>query len=374
MSFAVKGWCPGAHRPMMSGDGYVVRVRPRLARLTSAQATGLCEAAAQHGAGLIDVTNRANIQIRGVSEAAWPALMTDLEALGLLDTDADTETRRNIVVNPDWVAGDDTERLAIELIDRLAELPALPPKMGVAIDAGVGPILHETSADFRLERSALGLILRADGHDLGLPLEPGQEIDALMRLAEWFIASGGAEVGRMARHAAPLPDWAQGTQAPATARPKPPPGAHPIGAVYGLGFGQVRAVDLMQAIRDSRADALRITPWRMLLLEEAEAGARAGLIGDANSPLMRVDACPGAPFCPQSSVETRALAAQLAPVVKGQLHVSGCAKGCARKARADTVVIGDHGRFNIALNACAGDDPVETGLTHTQILDYFGAA
>ena len=27
----VKGWCPGAHRPMMSGDGLVVRIRPRLA-------------------------------------------------------------------------------------------------------------------------------------------------------------------------------------------------------------------------------------------------------------------------------------------------------------------------------------------------------
>ena len=26
----VQGWCPGAHRPMMSGDGLVVRVRPRL--------------------------------------------------------------------------------------------------------------------------------------------------------------------------------------------------------------------------------------------------------------------------------------------------------------------------------------------------------
>ncbi len=25
----VKGWCPGALRPMESGDGLVVRVRPR---------------------------------------------------------------------------------------------------------------------------------------------------------------------------------------------------------------------------------------------------------------------------------------------------------------------------------------------------------
>ena len=26
MSFTVKGWCPGALRPMLSGDGFVVLV------------------------------------------------------------------------------------------------------------------------------------------------------------------------------------------------------------------------------------------------------------------------------------------------------------------------------------------------------------
>ena len=27
-AFEIKGWCPGALRPMLSGDGLVVRVRP----------------------------------------------------------------------------------------------------------------------------------------------------------------------------------------------------------------------------------------------------------------------------------------------------------------------------------------------------------
>ena len=34
----VYGWCPGALRPMMSGDGLVVRIRAPLGRLTSEQA------------------------------------------------------------------------------------------------------------------------------------------------------------------------------------------------------------------------------------------------------------------------------------------------------------------------------------------------
>src|SRR5579863_10421450 len=121
--FAVKGWCPDAWRPMMSGDGLLVRVKPRLGRLTGVQVQGLCAAAIQHGSGLIDVTSRANLQIRGVSEANWPSLLQQLIALELVDADADMEKRRNILVAPDWQEVDDTRRIASELAARLGELP-----------------------------------------------------------------------------------------------------------------------------------------------------------------------------------------------------------------------------------------------------------
>jgi precorrin-3B synthase len=375
MSFAVKGWCPGAHRPMLSGDGYVVRVRPRLARLTTAQAQGLCEAAEAHGAGLIDLTNRANIQIRGVAETAWTGLIADLEHLDLLDPDAATETRRNIVVTPFWTDGDDTQRLANELMARLHDLPSLPPKMGFAIDAGTGPVLGGVSADFRIERGGSGaLILRAEGRSTGTPLRPGAEIDTLIRLAHWFVDSSGPEAGRMVRHAAPLPDWANPTEAPAPAHLPLRPGRHPMGAAQGFAFGQVRARDLARALTDSGAAALRVTPWRVALLETGVPGPRNGLLWDADAPELRVDACPGAPFCPQASVETRDLARRLAPHVTGRLHVSGCAKGCARMTAADTVVIGQDGRYALAQNARAGDTPAQTGLSADQILAHFGAA
>lgn len=61
---AIKGWCPGALRPMLSGDGLVVRVRPHGGRLAATQAAGIAELAARHGNGLIDVTSRANLQVR----------------------------------------------------------------------------------------------------------------------------------------------------------------------------------------------------------------------------------------------------------------------------------------------------------------------
>ncbi|PIV75968.1 MAG: precorrin-3B synthase, partial [Rhodobacteraceae bacterium CG17_big_fil_post_rev_8_21_14_2_50_65_11] len=45
----VHGWCPGALRPMMSGDGLVVRVRAPIGRLTQAQAAGVARLAGLHG-------------------------------------------------------------------------------------------------------------------------------------------------------------------------------------------------------------------------------------------------------------------------------------------------------------------------------------
>lgn len=99
-SFQVQGWCPGALRPMMSGDGLVVRVRPQAGRLTQTQAAGVAAAARTHGNALIDLSARGNVQLRGVSMASHSALIADLRALGLIDAYATDEARRNVLVTP----------------------------------------------------------------------------------------------------------------------------------------------------------------------------------------------------------------------------------------------------------------------------------
>ena len=99
-AFAVKGWCPGAWRPMPSGDGLIVRIRPHGGRLSSAQATGLAELSDRFGNGLIDLTSRANLQLRGISDHGHEPLIRGLAQLDLLDADAGAESRRNVVVTP----------------------------------------------------------------------------------------------------------------------------------------------------------------------------------------------------------------------------------------------------------------------------------
>ncbi|AUM01230.1 cobalamin biosynthesis protein CobG [Rhodocyclaceae bacterium] len=378
----IHGRCPGALRPMMSGDGLIVRLRPRLARLARAQILGICEAAERFGAGLIDLTSRANLQLRGVAESAWRALLDKLEPLGLLDDSAELEARRNILIAPDWMPGDDNVRLANELVERLAELPALPAKIGFAIDAGPAPCLQHAAADFRIERDTHGtLIVRADGRPCGVPVAAGQAVSALIALATWFVDSGGPAVGRMARHRAPLPAWAGGEHAPAPARPMLAPGAHPLGVVCTLPFGQIAAARLAQAVSASGAQAVRLTPWRRVLFEGAAMGAWSTLLAPQadHDPLAatgwQIEACAGAPHCPQASVPTRPLALQLMALARrGSLpaagagalrviHVSGCAKRCAYPHAATINIVGRAGAFDLgwqdAPPSCLGLDANE---------------
>lgn len=360
----VQGWCPGAHRPMMSGDGLVVRVRPRLARLNATQALGLCELAERFGNGTIDLTNRANLQLRGVKEADHQSLLAELSALDLLDAEPGIEVRRNILVSPLYETGDLTARLTQSLINRLADLPALPAKFGFAIDTGPARLLVADSADIRLETGTDGLILRADGCETGRAVSEVEAIDQLIALAEWFAENQTSENRRMARVVAAqsLPQEWQDSMPSAAGSPLQP-GICELGALYGAAFGQLPARRLFTLIEDTGASALRVTPWRLFLLEGGAAIPAPAFVTDGADPLMTTDACPGAPFCPQAQVETRAVARALAPRVYGSLHVSGCSKGCARMGLADFTLVGREGRFDLVKQGRAGDEPCQRGLT-----------
>jgi precorrin-3B synthase len=416
-SWEIKGWCPGALRPMQSGDGLVVRIRPPMGRLTPAQAEAIGRVALTHGNGIIDLSARANLQLRGVTDTSHAALIEDLGAEGLIDPDIETESLRNLIVTPfrgppptpalpheggreapgpsvvsdaegqrlptpSW-AGDGGSPSALQSIDALAallaaalaKLPRLPGKFGFAVDAGPAPVLSGASADIRLERSADGrLILRPDGHGLGREVtDPGVDVIAM---AEWFVRAGGVTDGR-GRMAAlvgrgVVPPGCN--LAPANPMPVPPAGPCPDGVLVALAFGQMRAETLRTLA--ALGHEIRPTPWRMLLL----VGARGcpdlpGVITDPADPLLRVIACTGAPGCPQARGDTRGLARQLAPhVAMGRsLHLSGCAKGCAHPGPSDLVLTATERGYDLIRGGSASDVPDLTGLSPTAALDHMKA-
>lgn len=410
-AWEIKGWCPGALRPMQSGDGLVVRIRPPLGRLTPRQAQTIALAARTHGNGIIDLSARANLQLRGVTEASHAPLIEDLRAQGLIDPDIETESLRNLIVTPfraslppgerrlsdqlsrespetsgslppmwgrDGDGGypaESTDALAAILTAALARMPRLPGKFGFALDTGPRPVLTQASGDIRVERDRDGhLILRPDGHPLGQPVRD-LAADAIA-MAEWFVDHGGITNGR-GRMAALI---ARGivppgcTSVPAKPLPAPQPGLDPDGALVAVAFGQMRA-ETLHALA-ALGHEIRLTPWRMLLLVGATSlPAIPGVLTDPADPILRVTACTGAPGCPQALGDTRQLARQLAPhLVPGQsLHLSGCAKGCAHPAACDLTLTATGQGYDLIRHGTASDIPSLTGLTPEAIPDHLKA-
>jgi precorrin-3B synthase len=366
----IKGWCPGAYRTMMSGDGLIVRVRPRLGQLSAEQALGLCDIARTFGNGTIDLTSRANLQLRGITETEHENVLAALLALDLLDPTPEQESRRNIAMTPFWQDSDVNHHLHDALCARLGDLPPLPAKMGFAIDAGLGPALRDTSADFRFERSTTGgLILRLDGMDKGQEISPTTAIDTLIEAAKWFCDTGGIASKRMAHHVKTTPppgSWAD--QTPRAALPQIPPGQVSNGIAYGAAFGSLDAATLIALITDSRAIGLRVTSWRVFVLEGAQLCPAHGYVTDATDPVLRAHACPGQPACAHASVDTRTLAHALAPHHPYGLHVSGCAKGCAYPRACDTTLVGQDSAYDLVKQGHPWDQPRQRGLSATDLM------
>ena len=400
------GWCPGALRPMASGDGLIVRVKPRGASLTLLQAGAIAGAAARHGNGLLDLTARANLQIRGVSEDRLPSLTVELDARGLLDADAGAEARRNVLVAPlmglDPSGAFDIRPAVAALEARLAAetgLADLPSKFGIAVCDGGALPLGDVSADIRCDAGPDGrFTLRLDGDGAGVAdCRPEALPDVVARLAHAFLAerARAPDLDRMrdlvARVGADAVRGAAGLAPPATpcrpgpCRPVPAPvgilaladGARVLGVAAP--FGRLDAAQfhaLVAAANRAGAAALRVTPWRALIVpglsaagaaDVAAACRDAGLVVDPEDPRLRVAACAGAPGCRRATTPVLDHAARFAALLGAggsgiALHVSGCEKGCAHPRSAPLTLVATGGRYALVADGAPGDAPVAAGL------------
>lgn len=357
----IQGWCPGAYRPMVSGDGLVVRIRPWLGQITATQATALCDVVMRFGTGTLELTSRANLQIRGVAAPDHAAVIATLQTANLLDTDPAAEGRRNLLMTPDWTHGDDTHRLAIALMRTLSSLPVLPAKFGYAVDTGSEPWLIGAPADVRFEWGAEGaLILVADGTDAGRAVTFASALDALQEMVAWFVETGGREAGRMARHlrnrALPA-EWTRATRRVRTQNNST------NGTLLGVPFGQLDVGVFKDVVARNAIQELRILPGRRLLAMGVSIAIPVGFCAPGD-PLHDVHACTGAPGCPQAFGPTRTIARALAASLpRGEvLHVSGCTKGCAHPRNADHTLIATKDGFDLVSQGAPWDAPTKRGL------------
>jgi precorrin-3B synthase len=137
-----RGWCPSLFTPMAAKDGLLVRVKPTAAQLSAAQLAGVAEAAAREGNGLIQLTSRANLQVRGLTASSAERFARVVLDLGLAASSAPAEEVRNVLSAP--LAGadpaaHDVRPYAVALEMLLVADPAchaLPPKFGFSVDGG----------------------------------------------------------------------------------------------------------------------------------------------------------------------------------------------------------------------------------------------
>jgi precorrin-3B synthase len=390
-----KGWCPGALRPMQSGDGLIVRVRPRAGALSLSALRVIASIAGRFGSGEIDLTNRGNLQLRGITDTTWAPALAGLADAGLLDESADAEAVRNVVVDP--LSGIDPARrdvrgLAAEIEALLASDPrlwSLPSKFGFSVSGNSTARVGQRSSDVMIFTIGSGFAISLDGaEDVCCELATSDEAaDAAHRLALAFIdlqAKDGnirrmrdavSRVGAIGLFAS------AGLRASTRARVDADAMScvgllasdqHVFGAGIGLPFGRITATELHDLCAVAKCEVAHTSPERVLLFptaDQADASAllrhadTAGLITKADDIRLAMDVCPGAPACANASTQTRRDAQRFAETWAGSLggwsvHISGCEKGCARRTDAQVTFVGRGGRYDVIANGSAQSQDV----------------
>ncbi len=372
-----RGACPGLSAPMATGDGLLVRLMP-LGTIPLAAFSKLCTAARQHGNGVIEITARGSIQVRGINAASAPRFAATVAALGVAAEDG-------IPIHSCALSGLDPEEildaspLAADLRRALAQTSLaarLAPKVSVAIDGGGGLGLDELAADVRLGAETInnGAAFRVGvGGDAARAMQLGVVatnggVAAAMRLLEVIAQRGRDARARdilAAEGVAPfrsvLTDLLIGNVSlPAARRCGDAIGLHALrdgSLTYGLGlaFGHSDAAALerlTEAGGTAGAIGLRAAPGRVLMIvglapemssSFLAAAERLGFIVRADDARRHVVACAGAPICSSAHIAARDIAPAIAAPHLGRsfaIHISGCAKGCAHPAPAALTIVG----------------------------------
>ncbi|MCG5240765.1 precorrin-3B synthase [Azospirillum doebereinerae] len=409
-----RGTCPGVLAPMEVGDGFLLRVRVPAGVLPAEHARRIADLGGRYGNGLVDLSHRGNLQLRGIPADGLEPVTDALRAMSYVADDAASEAVRNVLCAPTAGLGGavDVRPVARALDARLAGDPALhrlPPKFGWLVCGGGAAHLGMSGTDVRFDavdaewlRVSLGGTL-AEAAPLGLcratdvPEVASALGRAFLELRATFaepprrmaglVAAVGVEPfqERLSPWLSPLPPGervrVRGNRPPdifGFAEP-PHPDLLPRGGketkkwlAVAFPFGRLTCATLA-ALAGLTAE-LRLTPWRALLLvdpvpDAAHTATALGGILASGDRRLKLTACSGIGGCDVGTTDTHATALAVAeragPLLDHarMVHVSGCAKGCAHPGAADVTLTARDGVYDVALNAKPGAPAWRAGLS-----------
>ena len=384
-----RGACPTLLEPMQTGDGLLARLRPTGGILTVRQFIRLAEAAKKHGNGIIEITARGSLQIRGLRSGSVQPLAADLAASGIsvpagpvIELSPLHGIAPDEIGNPVEIEVLLREELAAELLS-----PLLAPKLSIVIDGGGNDGLAAVTGDIRVSAVSVGVWRVAINGDerTALPLLTGNAAEAVRAVGELL-----RQLVLLGRHkrcrdiereslllAFPSMEEMFLARAPESKQPLLGTLALPDGsAILGLRprFGQMHASELVSFLEQAEAlgaTEVRPGPGRIFFLvgldgqsaaTVAEMAPGCGLSVDCDDPSMHIATCAGADACASGRFQIKACAERLVckarELLDGSMtvHLSGCAKGCAHPRPALCVVGADDG-YHLMLDGVASDIP-----------------
>ena len=353
--------CPGVLRLHEAADGHLARVRLPGGRIEADGMRAVAEAA-ELGNGIVELTSRAGLQVRGLAAEGGEAIARVLAAGGLLPSPAHDRVR-NIAAPPLGGRAPDAVAEIDAVVDQLdlalcAEpgLTALPGRFLFAVDDG-SRALDPMVADIELaaERDGFRLCLAGRSTRLVVPAgEAAQTGIAAARAFSELVAGeapgawrvrdlpGGAR--RLAhRLGVGLCDQAAHRLASAAARGR-------LGVIRQRdGRAAVAALPPLARLDPEQlrglavlvgAAAARMSPSRTLTLVDVPAAdadglacslQELGLVLTAASGWAGLSACAGLGACARARVDVRAAAVRRAQRRGGAApteHWSGCERRC----------------------------------------------
>jgi precorrin-3B synthase len=316
---AVRGWCPDVADPLVALDGPLVRITVPGGILSAVDAELIAGVADLHGNGVIELTSRANVQLRGV-RGHDPAMAMLVQA-GLTSGRPSGDRSRAVLASPtaglDANERFDTRPMVTALVTELAARHDLGPKFSVLVDGGGAVHCRDRRATER----------RVPADLPSTPCAPPLGVVAARQPGQVWIG------------AAPL-----------------------LGRLTPMVLASIAGI----ARRHGDGD-VRVTPWRGLVLggiAVADAERCRRLLAEhdlalhADDPRLSVIACAGSGGCAASLGDVQGDARRL--VARRQsprgateqgarpslVHLSGCDKRCAsRDDRVTTFVADGIGRY-----------------------------
>ncbi|HLX02032.1 MAG TPA: oxidoreductase, partial [Trinickia sp.] len=191
-SFARQTACPGLARIVAALDGGICRVKLACGELSAKQACALADAADHYASGVIEVTNRANLQLRGVRSGHESALTQALVDAGL-GPDGQSEACRSTDQTSRSIANSATNSATTLAADDVRNIMVSPtagrdPQALIDTTALARDILERLRTDTRLHALSAKFALLLDGgerlamldhpHDIWLAAMPSANVEA----------------------------------------------------------------------------------------------------------------------------------------------------------------------------------------------------